>query len=174
MNNSEEKITKKIKIFKIIIKILKIITIINIILIAIDFKIYNYIYDYYPSGFYDNRVMTVRRLIVLTIIQIINIVLLIILSKKLNQENSNWKSMMKIIISVILIVITFSIPVGMTELTLGEKGETDHTYYDEKGRIIHSPAYYSNGNGYELQYKNIYYITLWKRYTSIGINDIDS
>ena len=46
MNNSEEKITKKIKIFKIIIKILKIITIINLILIAIDFKIYNYIYDY--------------------------------------------------------------------------------------------------------------------------------
>ena len=161
MNNSEEKITKRIKIFKIIIKILKIITIINIIFIAIDFKIYNYIYDY--SG------LTVRRLIVLTIIQIINIVLLIILSKKLNQENSNWKSMMKIIISVILIVITFSIPVGMTELTLGEKGET---YYDEKGRIIHSPAYYSNE--YELQYKNIYYITLWKRYTSIGINDIDS
>ncbi len=168
MNNSEEKITKKIKIFKIIIKILKIITIINIILIAIDFKIYNYIYDYYPNGFYyDDRVLTVRRLIVLTIIQIINIVLLIRLSKKLNQENSNWKSMMKIIISVILIVITFSIPVGMTELTLGEKGET---YYDEKGRIIHSPAYYSNG--YELQYKNIYYITLWKEYRSISINDI--
>ena len=169
MNNSEEKITKKIKIFKIIIKILKIITIINIIFIAIDFKIHNYIYDYYPSGFYDNRVMKVSRLIVLTIIQIINIVLLIRLSKKLNQENSNWKSMMKIIISVILIVITFSVPVGMTELTLGEKGET---YYDEKGRIIHSPAYYSNG--YELQYKNIYYITLWKEYRSISINDIDS
>ena len=171
MNNSEEKITKKIKIFKIIIKILKVITIINIILIAIDFKIYNYIYDYYPNGFYyDDRVLTVRRLIVLTIIQIINIVLLIRLSKKLNQENSNWKSMMKIIISVILIVITFSIPVGMTELTLGEKGETDYTYYDKKGRTVYLPAYFSNK--YELQYKNIYYITLWKEYTSISINDI--
>ena len=159
MNNSEEKITKKIKIFKIIIKILKIITIINIILIAIDFKIYNYIYDY--SG------LTVRRLIVLTIIQIINIVLLIRLSKKLNEENSNWKSMIKIIISVILIVITFFISVGMTKEPLGEKGETDyHPYYDEKGRIIHSPAYYSNRC--ELQYRNIYYITLWKEEKEVG------
>ena len=90
--------------------------------------------------------------------------------EKLNQENSNWKSMMKIIISVILIVITFSIPVGMTELTLGEKGETDYTYYDKKGRTVYLPAYFSNK--YELQYKNIYYITLWKEYTSISINDI--
>ncbi len=155
MNNSEEKITKKIKIFKIIIKILKIITIINIILIAIDFKIYNYIYDY--SG------LTVRRLIVLTIIQIINIVLLIRLSKKLNEENSNWKSMIKIIISVILIVITFFIPVGRTKEPLGEKGET---YYNEKGRIIRSPAYFSNRC--ELQYRNIYYITLWKEEKEVG------
>ena len=138
MNNSEEKITKKIKIFKIIIKILKIITIINIILIAIDFKIYNYIYDY-------SR-LTVRRLIVLTIIQIINIVLLIQLSKKLNEENSNWKSMRRTIISVILIVITFFIPVGRTE---------EYPSYD-----VHSPAYFSNRC--EFKYKNIYYITLWK------------
>ena len=91
MNNSEEKITKKIKIFKIIIKILKVITIINIILIAIDFKIYNYIYDYYYRGW------TVILLIVLTIIQIINIVLLIRLSKKLKEENINWKIISKII-----------------------------------------------------------------------------
>ena len=60
MNNSEEKITKKIKIFKIIIKILKVITIINIILIAIDFKIYNYIYDY-NRGIYGYEGPTVRR-----------------------------------------------------------------------------------------------------------------
>ena len=70
--------------------------------------------------------------------------------------------MIKIIISVILIVITFFIPVGRTKEPLGEKGET---YYNEKGRIIRSPAYYSN----RLQYKNIYYITLWKEYRNGSI-----
>lgn len=76
--------------------------------------------------------------------------------------------MMKIIISVILIVITFSIPVGMTKEPLGEKGETDyHPYYDEKGqRTIPSPAYFSNRC--ELQYRNIYYITLWKEEKEVG------
>lgn len=76
--------------------------------------------------------------------------------------------MMKIIISVILIVITFFISVGMTKEPLGEKGETDYyPYYDEKGqRTIPSPAYFSNRC--ELQYRNIYYITLWKEEKEVG------
>ena len=148
MNNSEEKITKKIKIFKIIIKILKIITIINIILIAIDFKIYNYIYYYY----YRER--TVILLIVLTIIQIINIVLLIRLSKKLKEENINWKIISKIIISVILVVITFFIPVGR---------ESHNVKTKETGKEQEKTTFFVQANS-KLVYKNIYYITLWEKY----------
>ena len=148
MNNSEEKITKKIKIFKIIIKILKIITIINIILIAIDFKIYNYIYYYYY------REWTVILLIVLTIIQIINIVLLIRLSKKLKEENINWKIISKIIISVILVVITFFIPVGR---------ESHNVKTKETGKEQEKTTFFVQANS-KLVYKNIYYITLWEKY----------
>lgn len=152
MDNLEEKTTRKMKILKIIIKILKVITIINIIFIVINFIIYNVIVMSQEWPIAGEEIFILMLLIL--IIQIVNIVLLKKLSKKLKEENINWKIISKIIISVILVVITFFIPVGSESHAVKTK---------ETGKEQEKTTLFVQAN-YKLVYKNIYYITLWEKY----------
>ena len=62
--------------------------------------------------------------------------------------------MMKIIISVILVVITFFIPVGR---------ESHNVKTKETGKEQEKTTFFVQANS-KLVYKNIYYITLWEKY----------